>query len=297
MDKLLISFSGGETSAYMAKHIKETMNVEIVTIFANTGQESEKTLRFVDLCDKEFKLNVVWVEAVPNEGRKGTTHKVVDFDTADREGAVFESMIKKYGIPNLSWKHCTRELKTRAIDSYLKSIGWMSSADNRITNCHRAIGIRSDEVDRVNPNYIEEKIIYPLAFKHPMTKPMINSFWRDMPFRLGLKGYEGNCKWCWKKSLRKHMTLISESPEIYDFPRKMEKLYSKVGAGVEKGTGCNENGERTFFRGNRKVADLFQMAGSEFDPAPDDATEYDMQLSLLDELDAPNGCGESCEAY
>ena len=216
MKRLLLSFSGGETSAYMCKWVIDNMpEVEVVTVFANTGQENEKTLEFVQACDKEFNLNVVWVEAVIGGEMEGTSHKIVDFDTANRDGSVFEDMIKKYGIPNLSWKHCTRELKTNAINSYLKSIDWMISRGNMdFISCNRAIGIRADEIDRVKASYIEDKIIYPLAFQHPMTKPMINTFWRDMPFRLGLKGYEGNCKWCWKKSLRKHMTIINEQPEI-----------------------------------------------------------------------------------
>ena len=210
-------------------------------------------------------------------------------------------MIKKYGIPNLSWKHCTRELKTNAINSYLQSIGWMFKRgnvhDQDFQNCHRAIGIRSDEIDRVKDSYIEDKIIYPLAFQHPTTKPMINTFWRDMPFRLGLKGYEGNCQWCWKKSLRKHMTLIDENPDIYDFPRRMEHKYGKSGFGIDRGVGCTDDGERVFFRGNRSTGDLFKMSEGDFVPAFDDAVNYEVQLSFIDELDASNGCGESCEAY
>lgn len=52
--RLLISFSGGETSALMAKLILDRMAGEydeIRTVFANTGQENEETLRFVDRCD------------------------------------------------------------------------------------------------------------------------------------------------------------------------------------------------------------------------------------------------------
>ena len=299
MKRLLNSFSGGETSGYMSKYLKDKhTNIELITVFANTGQENEKTLEFVEKCDKEFGLSVVWVEAVIHEGRKGTTHKIVNFETANRDGAIFEEMIAKYGIPNLSWKHCTRELKTRAIDSYLKSIGWMTERGNMdVINCHRAIGIRADEIDRVKATYIEDKIIYPLAFQHPMTKPMINTFWRDMPFRLGLKGYEGNCEWCWKKSLRKQMTLATEKPEIYDFPRRMEKLHGKTGAGIEDGTGCNSEGKRVFFRGNRSTDDIFTMAKGDFNPAVDDADDYEIQIGLLEELDKSNGCDQSCEAY
>jgi 3'-phosphoadenosine 5'-phosphosulfate sulfotransferase (PAPS reductase)/FAD synthetase len=45
-DRIFISFSGGKTSAYMAKRIIQEYKdkADIVTVFANTGQEHEKTL-------------------------------------------------------------------------------------------------------------------------------------------------------------------------------------------------------------------------------------------------------------
>ena len=56
----------------MAKLIVEKFkdSHEIVTTFANTGDEQEETLEFVDMCDKEFGLDVVWLEAVTHFGDK-----------------------------------------------------------------------------------------------------------------------------------------------------------------------------------------------------------------------------------
>src|SRR5690606_30559195 len=102
------------------------------------------------------------------------------------------------------------------------SLGW------RAGTYDTAIGIRNDELDRVDPRYREKRLWYPLAFENPMTKPDINAFWKGMGFRLQLRGYQGNCKWCWKKSLRKHITLIRESPEIYDVPRELERRYGHI---------------------------------------------------------------------
>ena len=55
MKRLFISFSGGRTSAYMARRLlrDRPADTEIVTVFANTGQEDERTLEFVDRCDRE----------------------------------------------------------------------------------------------------------------------------------------------------------------------------------------------------------------------------------------------------
>ena len=54
--KLLVSFSGGETSAFMAqwlwKHKQD--EYEMLFVFANTGQEKEETLQFVDKCENEI---------------------------------------------------------------------------------------------------------------------------------------------------------------------------------------------------------------------------------------------------
>ena len=67
--------------------------------FANTGQEHEKTLEFINNCDMHFGFNTVWIEAVthPNK-KKASTAKVVNFETASRKGEPF-GVISKYGIP------------------------------------------------------------------------------------------------------------------------------------------------------------------------------------------------------
>jgi hypothetical protein len=288
-----VSFSGGETSGFMLLWILENWRSkydEIVVVFANTSQENEETLLFVDQVAKYADVHVVWVEAVTHLD-KGCTHKIVDFKTASRNGEPFEEMIKQYGIPNPSWPHCNREMKLNPMRSYLRSIGWMKGTYDV------AIGIRSDEIDRVRSDYKKERIVYPFAFEKPTTKNEVNVFWRDMPFRLQLKGYQGNCKWCWKKTLRKHLTIIDENPEAYDFPRRMEKLHGKAGASIEEGVGCNDQGQRVFFRKNRSTDDLFELAKQGFSKAVDDADVYEVQMGLLDDLDLPGACGESCDAF
>lgn len=281
-NNLLISFSGGETSAFMAQWLianKAQKYDEVLCVFANTGQENEQTLDFVDQCDKHFGLKVVWVEANVQEGRVGTSHTIVDYKTVSRNGEPFEDVIKKYGIPNKAYPHCTRELKLQPIRSYLQSIGW------GIGSYDTAIGIRSDEIDRMAADAKHKRLLYPLVTDCPMTKPQINEWWSKQPFRLRLKGYESNCKWCWKKSMRKHLTLINEHPDWYDFPEKMEAKYGLAGHNVD-GT------KRVFFRENRATSDLRKLAKTvDFIPASDDAQEYVYQQSL----DLGAGCTESCE--
>lgn len=283
--RLLISFSGGETSGYLAQWAMRSLAPaydEVAVVFANTGQENEETLRFVEKCDRWFGLGVVWVETVVHHGKRvGCTHRVVDFVTASRHGEPFEEVIRKYGIPNKAYPHCTRDLKNQPITSYVRSLGWARGSYDTV------LGIRADEVDRVSPTAKKRRLLYPLVADHPMTKPDINAWWEGQPFRLRLKGYEGNCRWCWKKSLRKHLTLVMEHPDWYEFPERMEQKYPTAGHNVD-GT------PRVFFREGRDTWDLIATAiGNEFIPAGDDARIYPDQ-----ELDAPGGgCTESCEAF
>lgn len=279
--KLFVSFSGGETSAYMTLWCIENLKAkydEILVMFANTGQENEETLEFVEKFSKHFSIPVVWVEAEVNPLKgKGTRHRVVDFATADRNGRCFEDMIKKYGIPNQAYPHCTRELKLQPMTSYLRSIGWKKK------DYDVAIGIRVDEMDRMSPSKDANNIIYPLIEYKEMTKPQINTFWKNQPFRLNLAGYQGNCKWCWKKSFRKHFTLMNESPEIYEFPSEMERKHGLAGA--------NRDGTpRVFFRQNTSTLRLIQLKDEmDWKKAEDDSVVYD------EYLDATAGCSDSCE--
>jgi hypothetical protein len=295
--RLLVSFSGGETSAYMTKWILENLRIDydkIVVVFANTGQENEETLEFVRLCDEEFLFGTIWIEGVQFPGeRRSPGFKIVSFQTASRDGVPFEAAIAKYGIPNSKFKDCTRSLKRRPIEAYAKSIGW------KIGSYDLAIGIRIDEIDRVSSEANERRLIYPLVKRHPMTKPQINSWWAAQRFRLRLKGYQGNCKWCWKKSMRKHLTLIGERPEIYDWPRRMEDRYGLHGPEFRRDASTRKSPlpdgyRRVFFRGNMSVSDLFaeyERRNGHFAPADDDAVVFDVSM------DVAGGCEESCEIF
>lgn len=291
---LFVSFSGGETSALMTYLLLTQWRDrwdEIIVVFANTGRENEATLRFVDQFARHFGIVVVWVEAVfhPEKGQ-GTTHRVVDFATASRNGEPFEAMIKKYGIPNQKYPHCTRELKLRPMYSYVKSLGWESKTFDV------AVGIRADEPDRREAHHIAKRIIYPLLDWQPTTKPEVNQFWHAQPFRLELCGYQGNCIGCWKKSNRKLLTIMDDSPGAFDFFERMEKQYGLVGSEFAKGVAPGYR--RTFYRGNRSVDDLrwAYMIG-DFERAEDDAIVLPNgeRIDLDFEQGALDGCSESCE--
>ena len=293
--RLQISFSGGETSAYLVYWMLRNRPDydDVIVTFANTGQENEATLEFIHRCDLYFGFKTVWLEGVQNHGvRQTPTPKVVTFATASRDGTPFLDAISKYGIPNNKYKHCTRSLKTTVMENHARSIGWAAGTYDT------AIGIRSDEIDRVSTSADKYRLVYPLAFAHPVTKPMINAFWSTQPFRLQLKGYQGNCKWCWKKSDRKLFTIMAESPEVFDFPRKMEQEFPRFGPEFKKDTPKPADYSRVFFRSNRSTDDMFRdyhaaLDSGRFTPALDDAAPVDFDPSL----DLGGGCEESCEVY
>ena len=289
--KLCVAFSGGETSGYMAQYLKNHKQdeYEMVFIFANTGQENEETLKFVDQCDKEFNLNVIWLEAKINPKLgKGTRWNIVTYETASRNGEPFEDGIKKLGLPNMNNNWCTRDLKLVPIQRYVSmELGWK--------NYWTAIGIRNDEIDRVSATRLEQKLYYPLVEDLPMSKPKINFWWSQQKFRLKLKGYEGNCKWCWKKSDNKLMTIAIERPEYFDFARKVEKLYEDF---VPESKKNSLTKPVRMFRKYKSVNDIFKNSKMKFKKQKDDSDIYNWQISIFDkELNTSNGCDESCEIF
>lgn len=276
--RLFASFSGGRTSAFMTKWLLDNKSDEydIKVVFANTGQEHEKTLEFVHRCDEEFGFGTVWVESVAHPGvKKSSSHRIVDFASASRSGEPFEAVIAKYGIPNASFPHCTRELKLNPMYSYMASIGWESGS------YETAIGIRTDETRRVSATAGGARIVYPLIDWIPTDKIDVNDWWDEQAFNLEIQEHQGNCTWCWKKSFSKHFRLIEESPEIYDFPRRMELEHGLTGAGSERGA-------RVFFRRETSTDALFRYAkiGA---VVIVDARQMN--------LDLDGGCSESCELY
>jgi len=259
MEKLLnnklyvMMFSGGRTSAVLAKHIKSNPDKyqNVIYVFLNTGKEVEKTLQFVNRCDEEWNLDVIWLEAkVIDEKGKGTTYKTVDFKTASRNGEPFEAMLKKYPLPNNMASNCTRELKQRPIDAYLRD----NYKDYELI---RVIGIRSDEAHRKSIHAEAENIIYPLCDEIPFNERMVRMFWEKQSFDLGLKDYEGNCDLCFKKSLKKRLTIIKQNPDSAKWWLDMEQKYS------------SEEVPRFDLRTNKSIEQLVEMAQRPFTKAKD----------------------------
>ena len=228
-----ISFSGGRTSAYMLWRVLQShdgkLPDEAIVCFANTGKEDEATLKFVQDCSDKWNVPIVWVEYQHDEPH----FKVVNFETASRNGEPFEELIR-YGsrryLPNPMTRYCTVDLKIKAAQKYLFSIGW--------TQWENLVGIRADEPRRVakiraNPSDGNKGITryMPLATAG-VTKEEVGKFWAENTFDLELPNingitYHGNCDLCFLKKTTAVMSLIAEKPERAVWWAKMETLVTE----------------------------------------------------------------------
>lgn len=269
---LLINFSGGRTSAYMTMKL---MNDEAILhefephiVFANTGLEHHNTLEFVRDCAEYFRWNVIWLEAaVQAEKGQGTQYKIVDYFTASRHGEPFRAVVQKYGLPNIKFRHCTRELKQAPIFAYCRE-------QFGTVNVDAAIGIRADETRRVSQSQNpKQRVMYPLIDRYPTDKQDVLDFWADMPFDLELPEHLGNCVPCFQKSDKKLLKALQDCPDCFDLIEQMEQKF-----------GTKSDGQIVhFFRQNRDVAHFRAML-NEIGRLPENPNFF-----------VGSACGESCE--
>lgn len=222
-----INFSGGRTSAYMLWRVLQSnggLPDDAVVCFANTGKEEEATLRFVQRCSDEWGVPIVWVEYVPHEETR-QRFRVVNFETASRNGEPFEAMIlnKKY-MPNPVTRLCTVELKIKTMANYLLSIGMAETQEEGTRMSF--IGIRADEPRRAAKQSDKSRIPLYLA---GVDVCEVGEFWTRQPFNLELQTYNGrtpagNCDLCFLKPAHQVFTLIQERPERAIWWAKMEAM-------------------------------------------------------------------------
>lgn len=218
-----ISFSGGRTSAYMLWRVLQSnggkLPEDAIVCFANTGKEDEATLKFVHDCEVNWNVKIHWLEYCYHE-TPAQRFKVVDYETASRDGQPFFELIDQNGspyLPNPVARICTAKLKIKVIHHYLKSIGWEHDESSDW------VGIRADEQRRASKI---DRGRTPLVVAG-ITKEDVGAFWRSQPFDLGLPNMNGvtmhgNCDLCFLKPAHQVLSLIQEKPERALWWMKME---------------------------------------------------------------------------
>jgi 3'-phosphoadenosine 5'-phosphosulfate sulfotransferase (PAPS reductase)/FAD synthetase len=214
----VISFSGGRTSAYMLWRVLQENQMVLPSdakvIFCNTGLEHEGTLAFVGKCEREWDVEIVWLEFADNEDK----FTEVNYDTASRNGEPFDILTtKKSYLPNPVARFCTAELKILTIERYMKKLGH--------EEFETMIGIRADEPFRVAK--MRDKKLTPLATAGT-TQTDVQNFWANNKFDLSLQFKNGvtpwgNCTLCFLKGPNQIMSMIAYDPKNAQWWANQEK--------------------------------------------------------------------------
>lgn len=224
LSDIVVSFSGGKSSAFMVMLLEYNpyyANVKKHYVFANTGREYAQTILFIKgVVDYAgIKLNMIESKTYLNE-RKSSGYIIVDkVHELSMDGAPFESMVTKYGLPSIAFPHCTRELKINPIRAFVKE-------ELGMDDYTQALGMRFDEPKRIN---MARGFTYPL-FDFGITKKIVNDFWEVDALRgyaLGLEEHQGNCDLCFKKSWSKLQKVAKENIGAVSFWSNLEEKYSK----------------------------------------------------------------------
>ena len=199
----------------------------IHVVFANTGMEREETLQFVDVCGREWGVDIVWVEYLWDAPHRT---RVVDFATASRNGEPYAALIDRKGfVPSVTMRTCSGTLKRDRIESYARHrLG--------LKRWHSVIGLRADEQRRVLRmramncgSRTGAHAVLPLADAGVREADVLD-WWKRQPFDLGIPSYAGNCDLCYLKGRAKLIHLIREDPTLADWWIEQEaKVANRTG--------------------------------------------------------------------
>ena len=228
----LISFSGGRTSAFMLWNILQAhggvLPDDIYVTFANTGKEAPETLDFVHEVEQKWGVKIYWLELYFGEERPVYRTKIVDYETASRNGEPFEALLdrRKY-LPNPVTRFCTSELKIKVMSRFMRKL-------QGYKNWYNVIGLRYDEPRRVASalkQYEAWTNITPMNdAKH--TVEDVSEFLRKQNFDLKLtnsngKTPAGNCDLCFLKGMDTTISILKERPEMADWWIKQEQKFGE----------------------------------------------------------------------
>lgn len=268
--QVVISFSGGRTSAYLCYLAKQIFE-NPVFVFMDTGAEHPKTYDFVRKCNDYFDLNLICLRTVVNDTKNvGVGYKIISIDDIGCDLNPWSDMAGKYGLPYIGGAFCTDRMKTTPFKKYIYS----TYGENAIT----WLGMRVDEPKRLG---IKRGIKY-LAEISDFEKQDVLDWWAKMPFDLDLPEHLGNCVFCIKKGVNKIALAAKDETELAANFIKM--INADDVAIIETRTTPNNE----MYRGSLSLESIIEIY-AEF---PRDKLAKTLRSSY-----ESGSCSESCEAF
>ena len=259
-NNLMVTVSGGRSSAMMARHIQTSekyKDYNKVFVFANTGMERYETIEFLKDMENHWQLPLIKIEGVYSDILGvGVSYKIVEWDELNMTAQPFSDCIMHMnkgtfsGVPNQEAPYCSERMKTIPCKKLCDKIFG-------VNNYIKAIGFRKEDMPkRITFAEIKEdkKRIFPLLtdFEIPIGQIELNKWWDKQQFKLGIHGKFGNCELCWKKSDANLIDVIRYGTRFVEWWDEHEKKYGN-----------------TSFRNNRSINDLVKIASSNFTPEID----------------------------
>lgn len=221
----IVGCSGGRTSGYLLRRVLDAYDGKlppgIRVVFANTGKERSETLDFVERISLEWGVEIVWLEYCNKYPEH--SYEIVNYATASRKGEPFDAMLSWKGryrrevkglppvLPNPVQRMCTGQLKMNTIRRFALEL-WSLK---RKSDYYVSLALRADEQNRIASSKERDADCgtpcYPLD-DACITSADVLAFWKDQPFDLAIKSYQGNCDLCYMKSRDRIDRLIREEP-------------------------------------------------------------------------------------
>lgn len=222
----VVSFSGGRTSGFMLRQILDAHGGKpdgLEVCFQNTGLEHPATYDFVNEVEERWGVPITWLEYTLDDENL-PTFKVVNYETASRDGTPFTELIhKKQYLPNPVARICTVQLKIRTLKRYLDTLpayadGWTNAVGLRYDEPRRALRLQGD---------CKKEEAYAPMYHAKHTEEDVLNFWKAQPFDLELPlvgNMAGNCVGCFLKGASKIEILMEEMPEHFEWWAKAEQI-------------------------------------------------------------------------
>lgn len=327
MTRQVVSFSGGRTSAYLVMKIVAKYR-DVLVVFMDTGCEHPATYKFIRDIVEFWGVEVVCIRmriAATLRGRNSFYRvPVADLKWDTR---YMKALIAKLGTSTARQPHCTRDLKRRTFEKFIKKeipdgdyVAWLGiryDEPKRLWGAHAFKELRdrglslddcaqlwadiangadvgeygSDKITKRLEEVKRDKLRY-LAELSDFEKDDVIAWWKKQPFDLGIEEHLGNCVFCVKKNAKKIALAIRDEPELAKEWRAMH-----IGDHVRtEGLPSRDPAKSAYIYRDSATGHQTTMDNiiAMFEPYTRDELYQQMKFSGGEDT---GNCSESCEAF